>query len=83
VFSSGQKMTLERGRRMGDELIITVLPDGRIRTSAGKISAVNHANAEQFLAFMARLLGGKTTVTKRKEAALEREHTHEGERHTH
>lgn len=56
-----------------DELIITILEDGTIRTETSSFSPANHQSAEEFLGEMARLAGGATQRTKRP-------HTHT---HTH
>lgn len=56
-----------------DELEVEIMPDGTIKTSAGKVSAANHGNAEQFLAYLARLTGGQ----------VKRERKHGAGAHTH
>jgi hypothetical protein len=68
-----------------DTLRITVLPDGTIKTDTDKVSMPNHANAEAFLREMARLAGGRSTLTlKHGHGHLhdhEHEHQHEGHGH--
>lgn len=62
-----------------DKISITILPDGTIRTETDQISPANHQSADQFLAFLAKLTGGETMRTKRKEAhhhQHQQEHQH-------
>ena len=43
-----------------DQMKITILEDGTIKTETDKVSAPNHSNAEAFLRLVAQLCGGKT-----------------------
>jgi hypothetical protein len=58
-----------------DQIEVEVLPDGTIKCTTNKISAANHSSAEGFMAFLARLTGGETTITKR--SAHTHTHAHE------
>lgn len=55
-----------------DELHITILPDGTIKTTTGQFSPANHQSAEQFLADVARLTGGAVARQRQPHA-----HTHQ------
>lgn len=48
-----------------DSMTIEILPDGTLKITTDKISAPNHANAEQFLRDTAKLMGGPVTQRKR------------------
>ena len=63
-----------------DTLQIEILEDGTIKTTSDPISAANHANAEEFLKFLARMAGGETTRERRKDAQHLHRHRHH---HTH
>lgn len=65
---------------MADELHIEILDDGTIKTTAGKVGAQNHQNAEAFLAWLAKETGGKVTRRHRGDAPAHHHHDHE---HTH
>jgi hypothetical protein len=54
-----------------DTMVVEILEDGTIKVTTDPISAANHANAEQFLQFVARMAGGEATRVKRRDA-----HTH-------
>ena len=58
-----------------DAMEIEILEDGTIKTTTDPISGANHANAEQFLAFVGRMAGGEQ---KRERRAGHRTHTHHG-----
>jgi hypothetical protein len=60
-----------------DILSIEILDDGTIRTTTDVVSGANHANAEQFLKYLATLAGGDTVRVKRTDA-----HAH-GHSHSH
>ena len=67
---------------MVDSISIEVLDDGTIKILTEGVSSANHRNAEDFLAFMSKLAGGKTETTKRKQGhAHGHEHTHEHIKH--
>jgi len=59
-----------------DTLQIEILEDGTIKTLTDAVSAPNHANAEQFLQYMATLAGGETTRQKRSDTQHTQAHTH-------
>lgn len=62
-----------------DEIQIEILEDGTVKVSTDEIGAANHLNAEQFLTFLSRQLGGETTTTRKRDA-----HTHNhGHQHSH
>jgi hypothetical protein len=61
-----------------DEMKITVLGDGTIRTTTNEVSKANHDLAEQFLRAMAKLAGGTTTREARKDRNPAHHHHHEG-----
>lgn len=65
-----------------DEMEITILEDGTIRTVTSKISAANHAGADQFLKDMERLAGGTTSVQKRHTHGQTHNHAKETEKHS-
>lgn len=65
-----------------DALTIEILEDGTIRTTTDAVSGANHANAEQFLAYIATLAGGETTRARRGEAQAHHHH-HDGHSHDH
>ena len=50
-----------------DTIEIEILDDGTVKVTTDPISGPNHLNAEQFLAFMARTLGGTTQTNRRRE----------------
>lgn len=66
-----------------DTIEIEILEDGTIRSTTDPISGANHANAEQFLKFMATLGGGETTITKRSGHHHGHHHHHEPEKAGH
>jgi len=70
---------------MFDEMTITILKDGTIKTVADAISPANHDNAESFIKGMARLAGGETVRAPRTD--VKHSHTHddvsEGHHHHH
>lgn len=59
-----------------DTLSIEILEDGTIKTLTDAVSPANHANAEQFLQFMAKLAGGETTRAKRTDTLQAQQHAH-------
>lgn len=63
-----------------DKIEIEVLADGTIKSSTDKVSMPNHANAESFLAQIARLAGGATTRVRK---VGTHSHTHTGEKAHH
>lgn len=69
-----------------DTFTIEILPDGTIKTLTDAVSGANHANAEEFLRFVARQCGGETTRTRRSDVnvslkAAFHEHTADGHHH--
>lgn len=61
----------------------TILADGTIKLVTDAISAANHDNADQFVAAIARLAGGETTVEARDDVRHDHEHHHHEEGHHH
>lgn len=59
-----------------DHIEIEVLEDGTIKVITDPISGANHANAEEFLRFMARMAGGETTRVKRSDTHHAHGHHH-------
>lgn len=66
-----------------DALSIEILEDGTIKTTTDAVSGANHANAEQFLKYIATLTGGETTRTKRGDVHGHHHHTHGEHDHDH
>jgi len=57
-----------------DQLEIEIMEDGTIKTTTGRISAANHKNADEFMAMMARMTGGKTESQKKAQATPTQHH---------
>lgn len=72
---------------MADIIDIEILEDGTIKSSTGKVSAPNHANAEGFFRFMAQKCGGLFSRKAKHGHGLhhhhDHEHQHEGHGHDH
>ena len=51
-----------------DWIDIEILADGTVKTSTDEVGQVNHKSADEFLEFVARLLGGQTATTKRRQS---------------
>lgn len=66
-----------------DTLKIEILEDGTIKTTTDAVSGANHANAEQFLAYIAKLTGGETSRTKRGDVQSHHHHHHGDHDHDH
>jgi len=65
-----------------DNINLTILQDGTIKSETDKVSAPNHSNAESFLSNIAKLAGGK--VQRRRKGAGEHTHKNQhGETHQH
>lgn len=62
-----------------DKLTITILDDGTIKVEADQIGAANHKNADEFLAFLARLAGGAVDVKQRRGHHHGHQHQHEAQ----
>lgn len=60
---------------MSDNIIITILEDGTIRTETDRVSLANHQSAENFINEMERMAGGKRTVKSKGGHT----HTHQGQ----
>lgn len=58
-----------------DSFEVEFLADGSLKITTDKVSAPNHANAENFLREVAKLCGGKTTI-KHKHGVKGHTHTH-------
>jgi len=61
---------------MADIIEGEILEDGTIKTTTSKVTAPNHSNAEGLFSFLSKLMGGKTTRTRRGDHA-HATHTHE------
>ena len=48
-----------------DDIEVVILEDGRIKVTTDVVSGANHTNADNFLATMQRLAGGKTSRRRR------------------
>jgi len=60
-----------------DKFEIEFDEDGSIKVTTDEVSQVNHRNAEDFLAFLARATGGTVTRTKRaQDHAHQHQHQH-------
>lgn len=59
-----------------DAMTIEILEDGTIKTTTDAVSGANHANAEQFLKFMATTAGGEHTRTRRGDVHSHGSHSH-------
>ncbi len=59
-----------------DTLKIEILDDGTIKVTSDVVSAANHASADKFVTFLARLAGGATTITKRSKHTHSHAHEH-------
>lgn len=67
-----------------DKLTVVILPDGRIRMEADKISQANHGSAESFVRDVARLAGGQTSrKSKHKHGRTSHTHSHGEDEHEH
>ena len=67
---------------MGDRMQIEITESGVLKITTDVLTAANHANAEAFLAQLARDAGGKdTTRTRRSDA--QHTHSHAGHEHSH
>jgi len=66
-----------------DEIQIEVLEDGTISCKTDQISQTNHYSADQFLAEIEEMAGGKRTITKRKETAHVHRHSKQTIYHSH
>jgi len=59
---------------MPDQIMIEILEDGTISYRTDKISGVNHASADEFLAELEKALGGKIV---RRQTPHKHQHQHE------
>jgi hypothetical protein len=69
-----------------DTMTIEILEDGTIRTTTDAVSGANHANAEQFLRWVAQQAAGETSRVKRNDAAAHshaHSHAHGEHEHSH
>lgn len=69
-----------------DTFTIEITEDGHIKTVMDAVSGANHANAEEFLRFVARECGGDTTRTRRNDVNVSLKavlHEHAADGHTH
>jgi len=67
---------------MPDEITFEILDDGTIKIEAGRVSAANHLNAENFLREAARMAGGQVKV-KHKQGHHQHAHSHSHGQHKH
>lgn len=49
----------------GTSMTVEILLDGTIKSTTGHVGPQVHQNAEGFFGMLGRLLGGKTTITRR------------------
>lgn len=63
---------------MADEIQIEILEDGTVKFTTDKISGVNHVSADELLAEIDKLLGGKVIRSKRPE---KHHHQHNHQHH--
>lgn len=71
-----------------DNIEVLILEDGRIKVTTDMVSGANHTNADNFLATMQRLAGGKTSRRRRIGvnaglASKFHDHTKDGHTHVH
>lgn len=59
-----------------NEMTITVLDDGSIQVITDDLSGPNHMNADNLVAFIAKLAGGKTKIEARKKHGRQHTHSH-------
>lgn len=64
-----------------DAIDYEILDDGTIRSSTGRVSNANHANAEEFFLFVEKLTGGK--VERNQKKGTHGHHHHHGHEHKH
>ena len=60
---------------MPDIIEVEILEDGQIKFSTDKISAANHASADEFLAEVEELAGGER-VTEKNKSRFAKSHAH-------
>lgn len=76
---SGSKFQMSKG---SDVFTVEILEDGTIKVETDSVSAANHLTAENFLAAMFELAGGKSEIQyKRPLAVHEHHHHHDGNHH--
>lgn len=69
---------------MADTITIEITEDGTIKVLTDGVSAANHRNAEDFLALLSKMAGGKTDIKKRGHGHTHtHEHEHEHVTHKH
>lgn len=64
---------------MADVIDVFILPDGRMKTQTGEVSAANHMLAEKLFRELAMLSGGES----KREANKKEGHSHHGHTHSH
>jgi hypothetical protein len=57
-----ERYTIEKD---GTKMTVEILVDGTIKSTTGHVGPQVHQNAEGFFGMLGRLLGGKTTITRR------------------
>lgn len=64
------------------EIDVEILEDGTVRSETGDMSGVNHKSADDFMKYLATLLGGEVQDTKTKQGH-QHTHDHQGRHHHH
>jgi hypothetical protein len=60
-----------------DQITVTVLDDGSVTVETDDLEGPNHMQAERLVEFMARLMGGETQTTKKRQGHVHHhEHIH-------
>jgi hypothetical protein len=59
-----------------DKIELEILEDGTVSISTDKISDKNHANADELLEQLEKMLGGKTLIKKKQGEQKELVHIH-------
>lgn len=76
---SGYKFELQRGP---DRIQVEILEDGTIKTETDSVSAANHLTAENFLAAMFSMAGGKSELRFKRGVPVQ-EAGHHNHHHSH
>ena len=64
-----------------DSFAVEILEDGTIKLTTDKVGAANHANAEEFFKYVARMTGGESKRVRRADAPVAHTHTRGTEVH--
>ena len=65
-----------------DTFTVEILDDGTLKIETDTVSPANHKSADEFLAFVSKMLGGPVEKTKRKQGHSH-VHTHGQVSHSH